>query len=206
MLTAHTAARRWLCSQLFTRLLSAVSMSLSCQRASLCVSLFSISRARARRWPLSAQRTRLGLQGCNAQRARVRLLAVAAIITALQSRPSCPASEGERWTRRRSASWSTYVVCARRWRRCRTCGETKESGAAFRVFGGARRPHASKLTLRRDTRGRRPHAGRQFIEGEQQKARFQSAVHNFTDICFEKCICMAWPARAGRRACTRAGH
>jgi len=28
----------------------------------------------------------------------------------------------------------------------------------------------------------------QFIEMEQQKARFQASVHNLTEMCFDKCI------------------
>eukprot|EP00127_Corallochytrium_limacisporum_P002703 Clim_evm12s136 gene=Clim_evmTU12s136 len=29
---------------------------------------------------------------------------------------------------------------------------------------------------------------RQFIEVENSKARFQSMVHNFTDMCWDKCM------------------
>jgi len=45
----------------------------------------------------------------------------------------------------------------------------------------------------------------QFIEVEQQKARFQTAVHEFTDMCFEKCISTPGPpSRCALSPCLRA--
>ncbi|PWN37034.1 putative TIM8-translocase of the mitochondrial inner membrane [Meira miltonrushii] len=37
-----------------------------------------------------------------------------------------------------------------------------------------------------------------FIETEQAKARVQSSIHNFTDLCWDKCITGSIGSRFGR--------